>query len=138
MKGTILNTRIEGRDTYVTKQTKYGTFHGKVTCADEDLDVQNELDGYVFAEAKCDTQSLKQRAHYLDQRMIGIQHAYNVLEKSGISADDPVMQKLSRQIKIARREAETAYKVYQVSEAYFKNLVESSIKTRRKIQKMNS
>ena len=138
MKGTILNTRIEGRDTYVTKQTKYGTFHGKVTCADEDLDVQNELDGYIFAEAKCDMQSLKRRAQFLEQRVIGVQHAYNVLVKSGISADDPVMQKLSRQIKIARREAENAYSDYQVSKVYFRNLVESSIKTRRKIQKMNS
>lgn len=137
MKGKILNAKIQGRTTNVTKQTKYGTFHGRVTCADEDMDVQNELDGYLFAEAKCNCQAYRKRAKYLEQRAIGIKHAYNVLKNSGIGIDDPVMQKLNRQIKIAYREADKAKEVYESYELYYNNLITSSIATRRKIKEMN-
>ena len=137
MKGKILNAKTQGRTTNVTKQTKYGTFHGRVTCADEDMDVQNELDGYLFAETKCDIQAYRKKVQFLKQRAIGIEHAYNVLKNSGISADDPVMKKLNRQVKIAQREAEIANRLYQSFKANFKHLVEASIKTRRKIKKMN-
>ena len=137
MKTKVINFGIEGRTTHVTTQTKYGTFYGKVTCADEDLDVQNELDGYIFAETKCNIQAYKRRAKFLEQRAIGIKHAYNVLKNSGISVDDPVMKKLNRQVKIAQREAEIANRLYQAFKANFKHLVEASIKTRRKIKEMN-
>ena len=137
MKGKILNAKTQGRVTNVTKQTKYGTFHGRVTCADEDMDVQNELDGYLFAETKCDIQAHKKRAQFLEQRAIGIEHAYNVLKNSGIDADDPVMQKLNRQVKIAHREASNARDVYIFSKRYFDSLVTSSIVTRRRIKEMN-
>jgi len=137
MKGRILNTKRDGRDTYVTKQTKYGTFHGKVTCADEDLDVENDLDGFIFAECKCDSQALKRRAQLMEQRAIGVEHAYNVLFKSGIDKDDPVMRKLLRQVKVAKREASNSKDVCLFAEKYFKDIVTSTIKTRRKIAKMN-
>ena len=137
MKGKILNIKTQGKVTNVTKQTKYGTFHGKVTCADEDADVQNELDGYIFAEAKCDLQAYKKRAKYLEQRAIGIKHAYNVLKNSGIAINEPVMQKLERQNKIAYREADKAKKVYESYALYFNDLITSSIATRRKIKEMN-
>ena len=137
MKTKVINLGIEGRTTYVTTQTKYGTFHGKVTCADEDLDVQNELDGYIFAETKCNIQAYKRRAKFLEQRAIGIKHAYNVLKNSGINVNDPVMQKLNRQVRIAYREADKAKMIYESSKKSFENLITSSINTRRKIKEKN-
>ena len=137
MKGKILNTKRDGRDTYVTKQTKYGTFHGKVTCADEDLDVENDLDGFIFADCKCDSQALKRKAKLMEQRAIGIEHAYNVLLKSGIDKDDPVMRKLLRQVKVAKREANRIKDACLFEEIYFKDLITNTIKTRRKIAEMN-
>lgn len=137
MKTKLINYDIEGRTTHVTIQTKYGTFHGKVTCADEDLDVQNELDGYLFAETKCNIQAYKKRAQLFEQRAIGIKHAYNVLKNSGIDADDPVMQKLERQIEIANREADKAKHTYDFLKGHFEDLVTSSIATRRKLKKKN-
>ena len=135
MKGKILNAYNVGRRTYITKQTKYGTFHSKVTCADEDMDVKNDLDGYAFAEQKCDIQSFKLRAKYLEQRAIGVRHAYNVLFKSGIDENDITLKKLKRQIKIAEREAAIAKEQYLAAKEYFNNFVVTTIETRRKIKK---
>lgn len=134
MKSNILKAYKEGRSTYVTLQTKYGTFNGKVTCADEDLDIQNDMDGYTFAEDKCFMQSAKKKASYLEQRAIGVTHAYNVLVKSGIAENDPVMEKLKRQMNIANREAEDAKKVYLTLKNTFKTHVSITLDTRRKLQ----
>ena len=73
----------------------------------------------------------------MEQRAIGIKHAYNVLKNSGINVNDPVMQKLSRQMRIAYREADKAKMIYESSKKSFENLITSSIDTRRKIKEKN-
>lgn len=132
MKSKIIEARRDGHDTYITKQTKYGTFHGKVTCAAEDYDVENDTDGYIFAETKCNIQVNKERAKRFEQRAIGMRHAYNVLLKSGVSEDDPTLRKLLRQVKIAEREASAAKERYRYSkDNYFNSFIAATLKCRR-------
>lgn len=134
MKGKILEAHRDGHDTYVTKQTKYGTFHSKVTCAAEDYDVENDVDGYLFAENKCNIQVEKERVKYFEQRAIGVRHAYNVILKSGVDENDPTLKKLKRQVKIAEREAAIAKNRYNFSKVYYNDNIVSTIKTRRSIR----
>lgn len=134
MKGKILEARRNGHDTYVTKQTKYGTFHGKVTCAAEDFDVENDLDGYTFAENKCNIQVEKKRSKYFEQRALGVRHAYNVILKSGVDEDDPTLKKLLRQVKIAEREAALAKNRYNFAKSMFDDTIISTIEARRKVK----
>ena len=136
MKGKVLNAKRDGKNTYITKQTKYGTFHSKVTVADEDKDIANDLDGFCFAEIKCDIQAIKIRAKYLEQRALGIQHAYNVLLKSGIQEEDEVMRKLARQLKVAEREAQAAEEGYKTIQNNFKDYIDCSLSVRRKIKNL--
>lgn len=138
MKGTILNAHIEGKNTYVTKQTKYGTFKGKAVLHPEDEDVYSEIRGYTIAELKCDIQALKAKAEYFRQRMLGIQHAYNVLWKSGIDINDPIMVKLNRQKDVAQREFENAYEIYKINRDTLTFRIERNLDFARKAkQKKN-
>ena len=135
MKDKIINSYKDGKNSYVTKQTKYGTFHGKVTLADEDIDVESELDGFLFAEYKCDIQAAKKKVDIFYQRMLGMRHAYNVLEKSGIYQDDPTLKKLKRQLAIAEREYERQEAVYKGLVNHYKPYVELVIEARRDFNK---
>ena len=134
MKGKILNARRDGKQTYITKQTKYGTFQGQVKLADEDKDVESDFEGYNFAEIKCDIQALKTKMKFFEQRALGIKHAYNVLLKSGVQEKDEVMRKLARQLKIAERDAKDLKEKYTKSQDNFKNYVELCLEVRRKIK----
>lgn len=134
MKGKIVDAHIEGRTTYVTKQTKYGTFKGKVTIHPDDEDVRSEIDGYTFAEIKCDIQALKEKAKVMKQRAIGIDHAYNVLKKSGVQEDDVVMKKLNRQSKVAWAQYYDAYDLYDINRDSYDRRVQRSIDYRRKLK----
>lgn len=136
LKGKVLNAYRDGHTTYVTKQTKYGTFHGKVTCTPEDYDIETDIDGYIFAEIKCDIQSFKVKANYLKQRELGVRHAYNVLLKSGLDENDKTMKKLARQLKIAEREATIAEGTFREVRDHFVDFVETAQRARRKVKQM--
>ena len=137
MKGTIIDAHIEGDTFYVTKHTKYGTFKGKVTLCDEDKDVKSEIDGYSFAERKCDLQALKVKADFFKQRAIGVQHAYKVMKHSGIDLNDPIAQKLKRQVKVAWDNYNYHLEVYKINkENYYPN-IERLLNYRRMIRKTN-
>lgn len=138
MKGKILNARIDGKTTYVTKQTKYGTFTGKVTLNPEDEDVYSELDGYTFAEIKCDIQALKAKAKCMKQRAIGVAHAFNVLFKANCAAgrnaysDD--MLALARQVDVAWQNYYDAYEIYTINRDSYNIRVQRSLDYRRRIR----
>jgi len=134
MKGKILNARIEGKTTYVTKQTKYGTFTGKVTLNPEDEDVYSELDGYTFAEIKCDIQALKARAKCMKQRAIGVEHALNVLLKAKHPITDDTMLALARQVDVAWQNYYDAYEIYAINRDSYNIRVQRSLDYRRKLK----
>lgn len=138
MKGKIIDAHVNEKTTYVTKQTKYGTFKGKVTVHPEDEDICSELEGYTFAEIKCDIQALKERAKVMKQRAIGIDHAFNVLRKSGIQEDDKTMRKLRRQSIAAWAQYYDAYDLYTVNRDSYNARVQRAIDYRRKIKGLST
>ena len=135
MKGTIVDAHIEGKTTYVTKQTKYGTFTSKVTVHPEDEDIQSEVLGYTFAEIKCDIKALKAKMKYFEHRAIGITHALNVMVKSRkFKVFDPAMQAFCRQKNIAWDEYYRARETYLINRDSYEDRVERMLEYRRKIK----
>ena len=79
MKGYVTASSVDERTKQcsVTKHTKYGTFSSTVQCAKEDE--FSEWDGYRFAEYQCDLKALREKIKMLNQRITGIEQAYNLL-----------------------------------------------------------
>ena len=138
MKGKIVaqGTYQIGNATYVQKETKYGTFTGKVKLSEEDLPMENSFDGYRFAEQKCDIQAYHEKAKRLRERAIGIEHAYNVLEKAGIDPSDYTMFKLRRQVTAAWEEYERTYETYTELRDCYYDWVEIVQQSRLKMREM--
>lgn len=137
MKGFIINAHTNGKTTEVTKQTKYGTFKGQVVLHPEDADVKSQLDGYVFAEEKCDIKAMKMKARLFKERAKGVRHAYNVLRQS-CDPKDEVMIKLERQVKQAWKLYEYYYETYLFIKDNYKPNIERLLAFRRQIrQKKN-
>jgi len=136
MKGTIVDAHIEGKATYVTKQTKYGTFTSKVVLHPEDEDIQSEVLGYTFAEIKCDIKALKAKMKYFEHRAIGISHALDVIVKSRkFEVFDPAIQALCRQKNVAWDEYYKARETYLINKDSYEPRVERMLQYRRKIKK---
>ena len=136
MKGTILYTKYDENDrkSTVVKQTKYGTFERSVKLHPDDEDIKNDYDGYHFAEMKCDIAAYKVKAEYMRQRAIGVQHTYNVLLDS-CDEDDPIMQKLWRQVQVAWWNFDSAFETYKILRDSYKSLVEVTLRQRREFRK---
>lgn len=136
MKGLILCAEFDENNNIstITKQTKYGTFTCSVKVHPDDLDIMNEYDGFHFAEMKCDIAAYQVKAQYMKQRAIGIEHAYNVLFDS-CSEDDPVMEKLWRQVNVAWWNYESALHTYQILKESYPVLVQNILTQRRQIRK---
>ncbi len=134
MKGTILDAHVEGDTSYVTKQTKYGTFTGKVVLQPEDQDIRSQVLGFNFAEIKCDIQALKIKAKVFKDKMLGIQHAYNVLLKAGQHPENPTMKALYRQLQVAIKNYEDNYEIYTLNRDSYLERVERMLEYRRKIK----
>ena len=63
MKGKILDSDyIPGYESYVEKQTKYGTFFSIVRLDEEDEDIDNSFDGCRIAEFDCNLKAYKEKA----------------------------------------------------------------------------
>ena len=91
----------------VHKQTKYGEFRAIAIPAQEDLEIATEWDGYKFAEYQCDIQCMNERAKRFYERYLGARTAYNNLCQDN-DKNDPILLKLERQVKLARRDAAIA------------------------------
>ncbi len=135
MKGTILYTEYDetNRKSTVVKQTKYGTFTCSVKLHPDDEDIQNDYDGYHFAEMKCDIAAYKAKAEYMRQRALGVEHSYNVLFDS-CDEDDPIMQKLWRQVQVAWWNYESALETYKILRDSYISLVEVTLRQRRELR----
>ena len=135
MKGSILYTNFDNETNIstVTKQTKYGTFTCSVKVHSDDFDIMNEYDGYHFAEMKCDIAAYREKAQYMKQRAIGIEHAYNVLFDS-CNENDPVMEKLWRQVNVAYWNYESALHTYQILKESYPALIQNILMQRRELR----
>lgn len=138
MKGKILGSYYADDGTsFVIKQSKYGTFTGEAYCYEEDEDIQNKWDGCRLAEYKCDLQQLKVKAKEYQARVRGMEIAYKNLAQS-IDESNIVMQKLSKQIAIAKRDADNLKTKYKYLKDNYSNYAEKILKERRSFRKDHS
>jgi len=135
MKGTILYTEYDKSEkTYiVVKQTKYGTFIKSVKLHPEDEDIQNNYDGYHFAEMKCDIAAYKAKANYLKQRAIGVEHAYHVILDS-CDLNNSVVLKLKRQVDVAWWTYQDTLETYKTLKSSYHFIVENILRQRRELR----
>ena len=132
MRGKIIDSDyIPGFESWVEKQTKYGSFYGVVHIDDEDLDIDNSFDGCRIAEFDCDTKAYKEKAKWLRQRAIGARiMAYNLID---ILTPEQRL-KVIDQVNYMIREADKAKEYYQRRLDYRPIFIENLLKNRREIQ----
>lgn len=156
MRGTILESQFEeGKNyynlgseeahyrpstSYVRKETKYGTFYGKAQAASDDEDIANQWDGCRFAEMKCDIKAYKAKMKLMEQRALGVQHAFTVITQSFIAQgdndfyDNPVYLKLERQRQVAWDNYYRAKDQYELMKDSYSGFCAHIIKQRRKFR----
>ena len=134
MKGRILESQyIPDYNSFVMKETKYGTFAAETILREEDSDIDNSFDGCRISEYKCDLQAYKEKAKRLRERAIGVETAYKNIRQSE-SGDDLVMIKLDRQVEYAWREYHKAKEYYERMRDYLPMFIESLGKQRREMR----
>lgn len=136
MAGRIVSGMYNEADfqTVVCKESKYGLFSGVTMAAPEDWDIANKWDGKDFAEYLADVKQYKEKAKWMRERAIGIENAYKAMAQS-IDEDNPVMQKLKRQVNIAKRDAEACKETYECMRDSYKPYTDMKLKRRREVRK---
>lgn len=120
----------------VVKKTPYGNYTGISIAEEEDADITNEWDGYRFAECKCDMKYLKERSKRMYERYLGIKMAYNNLsqtEPTSAGAAE-MLDKLKRQMHIAKRDAEQARQEYEHRKETYVSFTDAVLAERRRLQ----
>lgn len=126
----IVSVETEGNATTLIKQTRYGTFEATVHCNEEDLDIQNNWDGAIFAEYLCDLQSLHKQVTFMEQRAIGAMNVYKSLLQSK-DENDEWMKLVKHHANIARRDADNLRETYKRMKKNYKVFTESRANMRR-------
>lgn len=135
MKGKILKSEYNpGYDSWILKETKYGTFSGQATLCKEDADIDNSFDGCRIAEFRADLQAYKAKARKLQDRADGALIAYNNIGQT-VPATDPTMEKLYRQYLYLEREATKAYELYYRLKDYEPLNITRLLEQRRRARK---
>ena len=116
----------------VHKQTKYGEFRAMALSAEEDLEIATEWDGYKFAEYQCDIQHMNERAKRFYERYLGARTAYNNLCQDN-DKNDPILLKLERQVKLAKRDAAIARDECESMREYYNYYCDHIIDERKKL-----
>lgn len=120
----------------VVKKTPYGAYTGVSMAAEEDSDIANEWDGYRFAECQCDMKYLKERSKRMYERYLGVKMAYNNLsqtEPTSAGAAE-MLDKLKRQMHIAKRDAERARLEYEHRKETYLSFTNAVLAERRRLQ----
>lgn len=135
MKGKILDSLYNpGYNSWIEKQTKYGTFNSEVFLQEEDVELDNSFDGCRIAEFDCDLKSYKEKAKWMRQRAIGARILYNNLQFID-SVTDPD-DKIYEQVLYLEKEANKAKEYYERMKDYrpifIKNLLTKRKQARNK------
>ena len=138
MKGKILESIYNpGYDSWVMKQTKFGTFDSQVYLDEDDEDIDNSFDGCRIAAFDCDLKAYKERAKWFRQRAIGARTLANNLETMyNWGLEDPMNIKLWEQVDYMFREADKAKATYESMKAYRPMFIESLLKKRREAREL--
>ena len=136
MKGKILKSQYNpGWDSWVLKQTKYGTFNGEAILHPEDEDIDNSFDGCRIAEFRADLQAYKEKAKWLRQRAIGARIAWKSIYKV---LDDIEYKLLTDEVEMLENQAQRAKEYYErmkdYEPIYIKNLIKNRRETRERIE----
>ena len=133
MKGKILKAEHIDNKYIVQKQTKYGTFTASVTPHPSDFDIENDFDGFLFAEMKCDLMAYKRKAKNMKERAIGAEHLYITLCNTNIS-DEALMQ-IKKQVDNIWEEYYNTNETYHILKTSYKPLTERMLNSRRVFRK---
>lgn len=135
MKGKILDSDyIPGYESYVEKQTKYGTFFSVVRLDEEDEDIDNSFDGCRIAEFDCNLKAYKEKAKWMRQRAIGARTLCNNLFDV---LDEENWCKVNHQVDVAFHDADKAREYYERMRDYRPIYIENLLKQRREIRHKN-
>lgn len=114
----------------VTKGTRHGTFTCSSWLCKEDEKYKNSILGFQIAEIKCDIESNKVKLHKLRERMLQTEHLLNVAKMS--SSNESVVDFLTRQFQVAKREYDNQKNLVSRIREYLKNYVEVNLRERKK------
>lgn len=135
MKGKILDSDyIPGYESYVEKQTKYGTFFSVIRLDKEDEDIDNSFDGCRIAEFDCNLKAYKEKAKWMRQRAIGARTLCNNLFDV---LDEENWSKVNHQVDVAFHDADKAREYYERMRDYRPIYIENLLKQRREIRHKN-
>lgn len=135
MKGKILEAEYNpGFDSWVKKETKYGTFSNNCFILEQDEDIENSFDGYRLAEKKCDIQAYKEKAKWMRERYNGARILYdNLLQKW--DQDNPVMIDIGRQVEYFKNEWNKSRDYVDRLKDYYPIYVDKLATERRNLRK---
>ena len=135
MKGKILNAEYNpGFDSWVRKETKYGTFSNSCYILEQDEDIENSFDGCRLAEKKCDIQAYQEKAKWMRERYNGARILYdNLLQKW--DQDNPVMIDIGRQVNYLKNEWDKSKEFVNRLKDYYPMYVNQLETERRNMRK---
>lgn len=115
----------------MTKVYKWGETTSWATVDVEDVDIANQWDCYRLCDYKCDYKALLKKAKVMSERARGMEIAYNNLKNS---LDEKSLNKLHRQVKVAKRDAERARAYADNMKKNYQRYADSVTDNRRKIR----
>lgn len=115
----------------MTKVYKWGETTSWATVDVEDVDIANQWDCYRLCDYKCDYKALLKKAKVMAERARGMEIAYNNLKNS---LDEKSLNKLHRQVKVAKRDAERARADANNMKKNYQRYADSVTENRRKIR----
>lgn len=137
MRGKIIDSAYNpGYDSWVLKQSKYGTFDGYAEICDEDADIDNSIDGCRIAEFRADLRAYQEKARWMRQRAVGA----DILAKRIIDrVDDETYDIICKEVEMLEKQANDAKEYCKRMKAYepmfIKNLLQKRRRTREMIDK---
>lgn len=142
MKGKIIDSAYNpGYDSWILKQSKYGTFDGYAEICDEDADIDNSIDGCRIAEFRADLRAYQEKARWMRQRAVGARIVYNcaIKDKNIEYIEDKALNALRNEVEMLEKQANDAKEYCKRMKAYepmfIKNLLQERRETREMIDK---
>ena len=135
MKGKILKSQYNpGWDSWIVKQTKYGTFDGEAILHPDDEDIENSFDGCRIAEFRADLQAYREKAKWLRQRAIGARILYDT--NKTLIYDCNIENELLKTVEMLENQADRAKEYYERMKDYEPIYIKNLIKNRRETREM--
>ena len=133
MKGKILESEYHlGYDSWILKQTKYGTFSGQAELHPQDKDIDNSFDGCRIAEFRADLQAYQEKARWMRQRAVGARILFETNKELILDAN--IEEELEKTVKMLEQQADAAREYCERMKSYKPIFIKNILKQRREMQ----